>query len=274
MVQTSGQTHRVILVTGSSSGIGKACCERLAKNPRNRVYGASRSGASGHAWTFLRMDVTDEASVAAVVSDILAREGRIDAIVHSAGNSLTGPIEDTSIAEAQRQFDTNYFGTVRMLRAILPVMRRQNGGQIYLIGSIGGLIGLPYLGHYSASKFALDGLVEALRGEIEPFGIEATIIHPGDLNTSFGGNRIRASGTDESSPHFARFNRYAAFYDEVEHKGGPPDLVARKVERLLARRRLPVRVLVGSALEVAAVWGKALMHARSFEFIFRKAHSP
>lgn len=274
MLRTQGQAHRVVLVTGSSSGIGKACCDRLARDPGNRVFGSSRSETTPGAWTFIRMDVTDEASVAAAVAEIVRREGRIDVLVHSAGSSLTGPIEDTQIEEARRQFETNYFGAVRVVRAVLPVMRGRAQGQIILIGSIGGLIGLPFLGHYSATKFALDGLVEALRGEIEPFGIEATIVHPGDLDTSFGSNRQHCSGTTSDSPYCDRFRAFARFYDEVEHKGGPPDLVARRIERLLGRRRLPVRVLVGSVLEVAAVWGKALLPARSFEYIFRKAHSP
>ena len=265
---------RVILVTGSSSGLGKACCDRLARNGTNRVYGGSRTLKAGEGWAHVAMDVTDDASVAAAVAAIVDKEGRLDSVVHCAGNSLAGPVEDTRIDEAKHQFDTNFFGAVRVVRAVLPVMRRQGRGQIIMIGSVGGLIGLPFLAHYSASKFALDGLVEALRTEVEPLGIQATVVHPGDFNTALGANRMHCADTKPGTAYYERFRKIVAFYDAAEHNGGSPDLVARKVERLLAKRRLPVRVVVGSPLEIAGVWAKSLLPGRSFEFVFRKAHSP
>lgn len=268
------QQARVVLVTGSSSGLGKSCCDRLARAGGNRVYGASRTATAGEGWTHVPMDVTDEASVAAAVTAIVDKEGRIDSVVHCAGNSLAGPVEDTRIDEVKRQLDTNFFGAVRLIRAVLPVMRRQGRGQIIMIGSIGGLIGLPFLAHYSASKFALDGLVEALRTEVEPLGIQATVVHPGDFNTSLGANRLHCADTKPGTPYYERFRKMVAFYDTAEHNGGSPDVVARKVESLLSKRRLPVRVVVGSPLEIAGVWAKALLPASSFEYIFRKAHSP
>lgn len=270
----ASRTGRVILVTGSSSGIGRACCDRLAAAGDNRVYGASRTPVSAASWTHLVMDVTSEASVAQGVSRIVQQDGRIDAVIHCAGNSYAGPVEDTRIEEAQKQFDTNYFGAVRIMRAVLPPMRRQGHGHIIVVGSIGGLIGLPFLAHYSASKFALDGLVEALRAEVEDFGIQATVLHPGDFNTALGANRVASVDTREGTPYFQRFRKFVAFYDAAEHQGGAPDNVARKIEALLARRRLPVRSIVGSPLEIAGVWAKALLPSRGFEFIFRKAHSP
>lgn len=265
---------RVVLVTGSSSGLGKACCDRLARDQANRVYGASRTPTAGEGWTHVAMDVTDDASVAAAVATVVEKEGRLDGIVHCAGNSLAGPIEDTRIDEVKHQFDTNYFGAVRLVRAALPVMRKQGRGHIIMIGSIGGLIGLPFLAHYSASKFALDGLVEALRTEVEPLGIQATVVHPGDFNTALGSNRMHCADTKPGTAYYERFRKIVAFYDAAEHNGGSPDQVARKVELLLSKRQLPVRVVVGSTLEIAGVWAKSLLPGRSFEFIFRKAHSP
>lgn len=265
---------RVILVTGSSSGLGKACCDRLAQTSGNRVYGASRTHTPAQLWRHIPMDVTDDASVAAGIAEIVRQEGRIDTIVHCAGNSLAGPIEDTRIDEAQHQFDTNYFGAVRIIRAVLPGMRERGQGQIIMVGSIGGLIGLPFLAHYSATKFALDGLVEALRTEVEPHGVQATIVHPGDFRTALGANRLHCGNTKAGTTYYERFRRTVAFYDAAEQAGGSADDVARKVESLLGRRRLPVRSIVGSPLEVAGVWAKALMPSRSFEYIFRKAHSP
>lgn len=268
----TSQAGQVILVTGSSSGIGRACCELLAAG--SKIYGASRTVTTSDRWTHVRMDVTDEASVEDGIAEVVRREGRLDAIVHCAGSSLAGPIEDTTIDEAKKQFDTNFFGAVRVVRAVLPVMRRQAHGKILVIGSIGGLIGLPFLAHYSASKFALDGLVEALRSEIYPFGVQAGVVHPGDFNTELGVNRTYCAGADPKSSYCERFEKAVAFYGAAEKNGGSPDVVARKVAILLSRRQLPVRTVVGNPLEVAGVWAKALLPSSSFEYVFRKAHCP
>jgi NAD(P)-dependent dehydrogenase (short-subunit alcohol dehydrogenase family) len=261
----------VVLVTGCSSGIGKACCDRLAGAGRS-VYGASRTPCAPGRWRYVAMDVTDDASVARAVGAVMAQEGRIDALVHSAGVSLAGAVEDATLEEAKRQFDTNFFGTVRVLRAVLPAMRAQAGGRIIVIGSIGGLIGLPFIGHYSASKFALDGLVEALRLEVAPFGIEACLLHPGDFRTAISANQILSRNAGEHSAYAATCRRMVELYDEGVRQAPPPDGVARRVEHLLSRRRLPVRSVLGSPVEVAAVWLKSVLPARSFEALFRTAY--
>lgn len=273
MDRDKSREAEVVLVTGSSSGIGKACCDRLGNGSR-RVYGASRTSTTADRWIYLKMDVTDDASVDSAVAEVLNREGRVDAVVHCAGVSLAGPIEDTTVEEAKQHFDTNFFGAVRVVRAVLPVMRRQAAGRIILVGSIGGLIGLPYQGHYSAGKFALHGLVEALRSEIGPFGIEATVVHPGDFNTAIGVNRVYSASTSTASPYFDAFQKTVEFYRAAEEKAPLPDAVARKVERLLARRRLPVRALVASPLERLGVWSKVVLPGRSFEYLLQKTYGP
>jgi NAD(P)-dependent dehydrogenase (short-subunit alcohol dehydrogenase family) len=263
----------VVLVTGCSSGIGKAICEHLGKS-NVHVYGGSRSACTPQGWTHLKMDVTDEASVQGVIDEIVLREGRIDAIVSCAGVSLVGSVEDTTVDEVKQHFDTNYFGTVRMIRAALPVMRKQASGKIIVIGSIGGLIGLPYQGYYSAGKFALDGLIEAMRTEIEPFGIQATVIHPGDFNTPIGANRVYCGNTNAQSAYHQTFVKTRDFYAASEAKAPAPTAVAHKVQKVLELRRLPARMLVGSPLEILGVWGKNLLPSRGFEYLFRKAYSP
>jgi NAD(P)-dependent dehydrogenase (short-subunit alcohol dehydrogenase family) len=263
----------VVLVTGSSSGIGKACCDRLSAGDR-RVYGASRKATATERWTYLRMDVTDDASVQEAIDDVVRREGRIDAVVHCAGLSLAGPIESTTVDEAQMQFNTNFFGTVRVIGSVLPVMRKQGSGKIIVIGSIAGLISLPYLGYYSASKFALDGLVGALRREVEPFGIQASVVHPGNFNTALFENRIYSRNINSDSPYFGTFHRAAEFYRAAEKGAGGPGPVARKIESLLAHRRLPARIVIGSPLELLGVWGKSVLPPTSFEFLMRKIYGP
>ena len=261
----------VVLVTGSSSGIGRACCDRLARG-RRRVYGASRKAGEAAPWTYIAMDVTDDASVERAVDEVVRREGRLDALVHCSGVSLAGSFEDTTLEEAKRQFDTNFFGAVRVMRAVLPTMRKQGAGRILVIGSIGGLIGLPYIGYYSASKFALDGLVEAMRMEVAPFGIEATVVHPGDFNTAISANQVLCSQSGADSPYHLVCHRTIEIYDTAVKRARPADVVARRIERLLSRRRLPVRSVLGTPSEVLGVWLKSALPSRSFEYLFRKSY--
>ena len=267
------ESAQVVLVTGCSSGIGKEICEELG-TAGMRVYGASRSTCTPRLWTYQSMDVTDEAAVLAVVDEIVRREGRIDAVVTCAGISLAGSVEDTSLAEAQRQLDTNFYGTVRVIRAVLPIMRKQRSGKLVVIGSIGGLIGLPYIAYYSAAKFALDGLVEALRTEVEPFGIQATIVHPGDFDTQLGVNRTYSAQAQTQSAYRDAFEKRCAFYAAQENKAPPPKAVAHKVKKILLLRSLPVRVIVGSPLEKLGVLAKALLPSRIFELVLRIAYAP
>jgi NAD(P)-dependent dehydrogenase (short-subunit alcohol dehydrogenase family) len=269
-MSANSQSAEVVLVTGSSSGIGAACCKRLSRS--RRVYGGSRTDTDRERWSYVKMDVTDEDSVTTAVNSIVLREGRIDVVVHCAGLSLSGPVEETTCDEALRQFDTNYFGTIRILRAVLPVMRRQCSGKIIVIGSIAGLIGLPYLGHYTATKFALDGLVEALRHEVLPFDIYVSLVHPGDFNTRIGDYRIYRKNA--GSEYIAAFEKTAAFYAASEKSARHADVVACKIESILACRRPQLRYVVGTPLEVLGVWGKRVLPSDVFGFFFRKLYLP
>ena len=263
----------VVLVTGCSSGIGRAICDQLADNSAI-VYGGSRTPCMSSRWSHLALDVTNQGSVDAAVANVLRRESRLDALVACAGVGLAGSLEDTDDDEAKQHFETNFFGTARMIRAVLPAMRKQSSGKVVVIGSIGGIIGLPFVPYYSASKFALDGLVEALRGEVAPFGIQATIVHPGDLNTGFGANRMFGRNTGAASAYQRRFQDTLRFYAAQEANAASPRALARKVTRLLSRRSLPARVIVRTPLEKLGVSGKRYLPGRSFEYLLRKAYAP
>ena len=148
-------------------------------------------------------DVTDDRSVEQAVAAVLEREGRLDIVVNNAGMGIAGPVENTSIEQAKRQLEVNFFGAFRVCRAVLPALRSQRSGYIVNIGSIGGLIAIPYQAMYSASKFALEGLSESLRMEVRPFGIKVVIIEPGDHKTAITENRTEMSGgTDAYSQSF------------------------------------------------------------------------
>ena len=262
---------KVVFVTGSSSGIGRACCERLSQSGW-RVHGGSRSMGAPGAWTHHALDVRDEHAVNATVAEVLAREGRIDAVVLSAGYGVTGAVEDISTQEAQALFDTNYFGVLRVIRAVLPAMRAAGRGRIIVIGSMSSRITLPFLTHYSASKSALDGLVEGLRLEIAPFGVDAAILHPGEINTPFAANEINAQAAGPRSPYFAASSKTNSFVAEHIGNGLAAEAIAAATEKLLLASHPPVRKYAGKWVETLAVQTKLRLPSRLFERFMRMAY--
>jgi len=245
----------VVLVTGASSGIGRATAELLMAKG-HRVYGTSRKAAfsekhdaedkaSGGFLDMIPLDVTSDASCEEAVRWILQKEGRIDALVSNAGNGLAGAIEDTSVSEAKWQFETNFFGSYRIIAALLPVMRKQGNGRIVVISSVAGAISIPFQGLYSASKFALEGLVEALRLEIAPFGIKASLVLPGDTKTGFTSCRVTSERSKADGPYKESFTRSLARMERDEQNGAEPMAVAKVIISLLMRKNPPIRRTVG-----------------------------
>jgi NAD(P)-dependent dehydrogenase (short-subunit alcohol dehydrogenase family) len=180
----------IALVTGASSGIGKATAERLAAAGYT-VYGTSRRGAQPDQRSFamLPLDVTRDESVEAVVSEVMRREGRIDLVVNNAGFSVApAGAEESSIEQARSIFETNFFGVVRMTRAVVPHMRRQGNGRIINIGSVLGFLPMPYGALYAATKHAIEGYSESLDHELRTRGIRVSVIEPAYTKTSFDAN--------------------------------------------------------------------------------------
>lgn len=182
----------VALVTGASSGIGYATAKALT-NAGYRVFGTSHSAAAPRrdGITMLSCDVTDDASVAKLVEDVLAKAGRIDLLVNNAGVGLIGGAEESSIAQAQAVFNVNVFGVMRMTNAVLPVMRRQGKGRIINMSSALGLIPSPYNAIYSSSKHAIEGYSESLDHELRILGIRVALVEPGYTNTAFERNKTK-----------------------------------------------------------------------------------
>jgi len=217
---------QVALVTGASSGIGQATARQLAA-AGFRVFGGSRNGSAGRgaAVEHVVLDVRDDASVRACVGHVLRAAGRIDVLVNNAGYLCAGAVEEVSAAEAQAQFETNYIGVARMTAAVLPGMRERRAGHIITISSLTGLAAVPFWGHYSASKFAVEGLIEALRHEVRPFGISVALVEPGPIKTPFG-TRSRPAGIDAYAGPRGRAFAAAA---EFARKAPGPEVVARTV---------------------------------------------
>ena len=269
-------TSKVVLVTGAASGIGRACALRLARRGHT-VYASTRrdplelladlrtSVDTPGRLEAVVMDVNDEDSVRSAVRDVVDRSGRINGLVHCAGFGIAGPIEETSDEEAQALFETNFFGTLRVCRDVLSVMRGQGYGTIVNVSSIGGRIAVPYQGIYSATKFAVEGLTEAMRMEVKRFGVHAVLVEPGDFCTGFTDRRTRVRGASPSSPYADSFERALQIAENDERKGQSPEAIARLVDRILSSRSPKARYIIGPVAQRMAVRLKNLLPSRLFE---------
>lgn len=260
---------RIVLVTGASSGLGEAVARSLAASG-DRVYGTSRRPLatgldSTGAFRLIGMDVEDERSVAAAVALVVAEAGRIDAVINNAGNGIAGAIEDTSVEEALAQFNTNFFGTHRVCRAVLPQLRRQGGGRIINISSLAGIIPLPFQAFYSASKFAVEAYTEALRIEVRPHGIRVSMVEPGDYATGFTAKRRTAAAATSASVYFERMTRAVAIMARDEQANRDLGPLVRTVRRALDAPRPRIRYPTATLLQRTLVALKPFLPAALVE---------
>lgn len=242
--------ERSVLITGASSGIGAATASALAAQGW-RVFGTRRRPRPDADATveWIEMDVCDEGSVTAGVERALAAAGRIDAVVCCAGFGIFGSVEDVSIEDARRQLDTNFFGVLRVLRAVLPGMRAAaasgHDARVVLVGSLAGRAPIPFQAHYSASKAAVDALNMALRNELHPFGIRVSLVEPGDIDTPF--NEAMDWSSAGANPAYAEpLARCERVVRESLPKAPKPAVVVRAIEKALTARRPRVRYAVGA----------------------------
>ncbi len=234
------------LITGASSGIGAATADRLAAHGF-RVFGTSRHpDAAAKARPrihWIGMDVCDDESVRKGVEQVLESGERLDALVCNAGFGIFGSVEEVSIEAAKQQFETNFFGTLRTLRAALPAMRQAGRGRIVVVGSLSGRAPIPFQAHYSASKAALDALVMALRSELDGLGVCVSLVEPGDIQTAF--NDEMQWGDRGGSVYGERIRRAEAVIRKSLPAAPGPEQVARTIHRALTARRPRVRYACG-----------------------------
>ncbi len=240
---------KVVIVSGGTSGIGQKCAEELSRRGY-QVYATGRRIGDlpdeEVAYRLLRCDVTDQESVEKMISQVLDEQKRIDVLVNCAGFGLGGGVEDTTVEEAKEQFATNFFGTHRMIREVLPTMRQQRQGHIITISSMASEFAIPFQGFYSASKMALDGMMQALRMEVAPFGIEATCVNPGDVRSGFTGARHQAEGCRPGSPYYDWAMRSIETMSKDEMEGPGPEQVTSLICNLVEKKKLKPKYYVES----------------------------
>ncbi len=262
---------RSVLITGASSGIGAATA-RLLNERGFRVFGTSRRpearGPGDPPIRWIRLDVRDEESVGAAVEAVLGETQVLDALVCNAGMGIFGSVEEVSLSEAREQFDTNFFGTLATLRAVLPHMRERGSGRVVLVGSLAGRAPIPFQAHYSASKAAVEALSLALRNELYPCGVHVTLVEPGDIDTPF--NDAMDFESQAGSAYGERIRRCRGVIEESLPKSPPPERVAAAIHRAIRARRPRVRYAVGPDSFLVPLGRRLLPDAWMLRFI--RAH--
>src|SRR5690606_14960809 len=220
---------KIVLITGATSGIGNSIGKYLSEKGYV-VYGTGRNPQlkEKDGIRFVAMDVSKKETITSAVEEILQKEGKIDFLINNAGMGITGPLEETPDEQIARVFEVNYFGVIKVIKAVLPSMRKNGGGFIINITSIAGYMGLPYRGVYSATKGALELTTEAFRMELKDFNIKMTNIAPGDFATNIAAGRYHAPLL-EDSPYKAQYGKTLELMDQHVDSGKDPILMAKKV---------------------------------------------
>ncbi len=259
---------KIILITGISSGFGKEAARLLAEKGHT-VYGTVRKTAEQNSSVnYLTMDLTDTDSIKKAVSLIFEKEGRIDVLINNAGAHTGGPIETSPTEHIRLQIDTNFMGLVNITKEVLPFMRRQGRGTIINFSSIGGLMGLPFQGYYSASKFAIEGFSEALRMEVSQFNIKVILINPGDFHTSNSANRRNYLAPMSSEDAYNKqFETSLAQIEKDEASGWQPAVLAKKLVKIVDCKNPRQRYIIASFEQKLAVVLKYVLPGKLFRMI-------
>ena len=261
------KSEKVVLITGATSGIGKATAIHLTTKGYI-VFGTYRSEVpeGNFDFTFLKMDVRDEISIQKAVDHIIENNGRIDVLINNAGLGTLGSLEDTNLEEARSVFETNVFGVHAMCRAVLPIMRAQHHGTILNITSIAGQVALPYRGIYNTTKFAVEGFSEALSMEVKPFGIKVIILRPGDYKTNINNNRkIAEKAMDKSSAYFDSFDRANFLIKKEINTAWTPDKIAIDIDRILVKKHPKLHYTSAPFIQKLSITLHWILPSRFFE---------
>jgi len=240
--------NKKILVTGVSSGIGREIAQLLAERGA-RVFGTARNPKSAkpiHGVQIIRMDVTDDASVSEAIQGIVEKAGPVEVLVNNAGYGLTGALEETTLQEARDQFETNFFGVLRVTNAVLGRMRQAGYGRVVNISSVVGFIPAPFMGIYTASKHAVEGYTETLDHEVRQFGVRAVLVQPSYTKSNINQNEKTAQTNLEAyAVHRQRMHEVVA--NGVKH-GDEPQIVAQAVWRAVTAKSPRLRYPVGKGV--------------------------
>jgi NAD(P)-dependent dehydrogenase (short-subunit alcohol dehydrogenase family) len=261
---------QVVLITGGSTGIGRATGELLQSNGYT-IIGTSRSPEryADHPFPLIQMDLHDALSIQKAVETVVSQYGAIDVLVNNAGKGIAGPIEETPLEEIRSVFETNLVGATAVIQSVVPVMRTQNKGKIINITSIAGYSGLPFRAAYSATKSALHMLTESLRLELKSTNIQCCSLAPGDVATNISQGRYHVP-VKENSPYQVIYGAARKDMDTHVDDGVSAKTVAISINRLVRKNKLKPHYTVGPFLQRFSVYLKSYLPAKTYEFILSK----
>jgi NAD(P)-dependent dehydrogenase (short-subunit alcohol dehydrogenase family) len=256
---------KVVLITGGSSGIGKAVGEFLLQKGFT-VYGTSRNPEKITNSTFplIALDVRNVESVQKAVSEIIQKSGRVDVVINNAGVGITGPIEETPTEEIKNNFETNLFGPIEVIKAVLPQMREQKSGLIINITSIAGYMGLPYRGVYSSSKAALEIITESISMEVKSFGVNVVNVAPGDFATNIASGRYHAPVINGSAYEIPYGNTLKQMNEHVD-SGSNPDEMAFAIYQIINEKNPKIHYKIGAFMQRFSIVLKRILPDRIYE---------
>ncbi len=256
---------KVVLITGASSGIGKRIAEYLSEKEYT-VYGTGRNPKITESMNYemIPLDITDTALISKAVDYIIEMEGRLDILINNAGKGITGPIEETPLAEIKSNFDTNFYGLINLTKAVLPQMRQQKSGLIINISSIAGLMGLPYRGIYSASKSSVSVLSEALSAEVKQFGIKIVDVAPGDFITNIAAGRFHAPVL-ETSAYQLSYQKVLNQINEEVNFGLDTLVMAKAIHRIIQKKNPKMHYKIGKPMQRFSIVLKRILPDRWYE---------
>lgn len=262
--------NKVVLITGGSSGIGKSIGEFLHYKGFV-VYGTSRNPERvlNSIFPLIALDVRNADSIHLAVDKIIAISGRLDVVINNAGVGITGPLEEIPMLEIKNNFETNFFGPIEVMKAVLPQMRSQQSGLIINITSIAGYMGLPYRSVYSASKGALELITEALRMEVKPFGIQITNIAPGDFATNIAAGRFHSPVIEGSAYELSYGNNLRTMNEHVD-SGSNPNEMAEAVYAVIQNSNPKIHYKVGAFMQKFSIVLKRILPDKVYEKMLMK----
>jgi NAD(P)-dependent dehydrogenase (short-subunit alcohol dehydrogenase family) len=260
---------KVVLVTGGSSGIGKSICLYLHQKGFV-VYGTSRNPdryKNDLPFKLIALDVLDASTIMPAIKTIIDKEGRLDVLINNAGIGMLGSIEDSTAEEVKEVFETNVYGILRTIQAVLPHMRERRSGLIINVSSIAGYMGLPYRGIYSATKASVHMITEAMRMELKPYGVHACVVDPGDFATNISENRRVAKAGRTGTVYVKEINRIEAIINKEVAHSSDPILMGKAIEKIMQASNPDINYVVGNPMQKLSIFVRRLVPKKWFEKI-------
>ena len=263
---------KVILITGASSGIGKAIGDLLC-NKNFKVYGTSRDPSKyiNSNFQLLGLNVNNPASINKCIDEIIKIEGSIDVLINNAGVGITGPLEEIPEIEIENNFKTNFFGPLNIIKKVLPIMRSKKSGLIINVTSLAAYVGTPYRSVYSASKAALDLVSETLNMETKPFNIKVVTVAPGEFSTNIASRRYHAS-SEKSSPYYFNYSKALKLMNNHVDGGADPKLIGKLILKIINSKNPKKKYIAGSFVEKIAPYLKLLLPQKAFENLIMRSY--